>query len=508
MDKEATYRLGLFALVAAIIMTPSFLWGPGDSHSVAYNYMWTSQFGSEMAQGHLYPRWLPRSFEGLGSPTFYFYPPLAYWIAGSFDAIGFSTLAAINIAAFIVLTLSGVAMHAWLASRGTRPVLGAILYMAAPYHLMDFYIRGALAEFTAFIWLPLIALGISHVHERRGVVILALSYAAMILTHLPLAMLTGFFLIAPLGLHRIWRDRATLVPLASAGALAIGLAHFYLLPALTLQDKISSELLWGAYYRPSAWSLLTPNSLLTGLSSIPALALGMALLAWKARSIWTIITVLTALAALGLIPYMWDVAPLSRAQFPWRLLCIVEFAGLTALLSIRRISPALLGIGAGLTLYPFINWIPHTAEYLESPVPYAMLAREVPDAPEYLPAGFDTRLVREIDRKADLRAWRDVRPGSQIEVREAGEVMVRRADFPIWQVMRGDKVVAHKGPIIHFQATPGVYRLERVRIWQETAGAFVSLLSALILAIAAHGRLPRISPLIRRSSPPLLAPEG
>lgn len=499
-------RLGLFALVAIAVMMPTFLFGPGDSHSVAYNFMWTSQFGTEMAQGNLYPRWLPHSFEGLGSPTFYFYPPLAYWIAGGFDAIGFSTLAAINIAGFLVLTLSGFTMHMWLASRATWPRLGAILYMVAPYHLMDFYVRGALAEFTAFIWLPLIALGIARLPERRGVAMLALSYAALILTHLPVAMLTGIFLIAPLGLHRVWRDRQTLLPLASAGVLALGLASFYLLPALTLQDKISSDLLWTAWYRPSAWSLLAPNSLLKVLS-IPALAAAMALLSLQARSIWTFVTLLCAAAALGLIPFIWDIAPLSRAQFPWRLLCIVEFAGITALLSVR-LSPILLGIGGGLILYPYSVWAPQAADYLFKPVPYAMLAREVPDAPEYLPAGFDARLVREIDRKADLRAWRHIPPGDAIEVRRAGEISIRRAAFPIWRVMRDGSPVPYAGPIIHFHGEPGHYRVERVRLWQETAGALVSLLSALMLALLLHGRLPRLGLRTTRRGPISAAASG
>lgn len=63
MGGTAIHRLALFALVAAVLMLPAFLFGPGDSHSAAYNYIWTSQFGSEMAQGNLYPRWLPDSFE-------------------------------------------------------------------------------------------------------------------------------------------------------------------------------------------------------------------------------------------------------------------------------------------------------------------------------------------------------------------------------------------------------------------------------------------------------------
>ncbi|WP_336974009.1 6-pyruvoyl-tetrahydropterin synthase-related protein [Sphingobium aromaticiconvertens] len=485
MDSILLRRLGLFAIVAAIIMMPTFLFGPGDSHSVAYNYIWTSQFGTEMAHGNFYPRWLPGSFEGLGSPTFYFYPPLAYWIAGAFDAIGFSTFAAINITAFLVLTLSGLAMYQWLAERGTWPRLGAILYMAAPYHLMDFYVRGALAEFTAFIWLPLIALAIARIPQRRGIWLLGLSYGGLILTHLPVAMLTGLFLIAPLALHRVAKDRTTLLPLLIGGALAIGLASFYLIPALTMQGDISSALLWEAFYRPSSWSLLAPNSLLKILP-IPALAAGLVVLALPSRSIWTAIAVLVGVSALGLIPYMWDIAPLNRAQFPWRLLGILEFASITALLS-RKTGPIVLGLGCGLIFFVYYMWILESADYLVKPVDYAMLARELPDAPEYLPAGFDTRLVREIDRKADLRAWRRIPPGKEINVKHSGDVMMRHAAFPIWRVTRDGVEVPHKGPIIHFHAEPGRYRIERILVWQEIVGMILTALSVILLLWVAFG---------------------
>lgn len=483
---------GLLALVAAFVLLPTFLLGPGYSHSVTYNFVWTSQFGTEMANGNLYPRWLPGSFEGLGSPAFYFYPPMAFWIAGAFDAGGLSTLAAINMAAFLTLLLSGIAMYHWLSARGTCPLAGAILYMAAPYHLMDFYVRGALAEFTAFIWYPLIALAITRLPERRGVILLTLAYGGLVLTHLPMAMLTGFFLIAPLGVHKILADRRAFWPLAASGALAIGLAAFYLVPALTMQDHISSQLLWGPWYRPSSWGLLASDRLLQALA-IPALAAGLALLALSARSVWTFISLLAALAALGLIPFIWDIPPFAQVQFPWRLLGLIEFAAITAMLSCRP-KPILLGLGLALVVFSYVRWTSQAAEYLTKPVPYAMIKRDLPDAAEYLPAGFDTKRITDIERKPDLTEWRDIRSGDEMVTDKPGEVTMRRAAFPIWRVMRGEEVVPYQGPVIHFQARPGHYRIERVSIWQEWVGLLVSMVSLLLLAvIMLRGRLSRLA---------------
>jgi len=474
-------NVGLLALVAAFLLLPTFLLGPGDSHSVTYNYVWTSQFGTEMAKGNLYPRWLPGSFEGLGSPAFYFYPPIAFWIAGAFDAGGLSTLAAINMAAFLTLLLSGIAMHYWLSARGTYPLAGAILYMAAPYHLMDFYIRGALAEFTAFIWYPFIALAITRLPNRRGVIMLALAYAGLVLTHLPMAMLTGFFLIVPLGIHRILADRRAFWPLTVGVVIGVGLAAFYLVPALTMQGHISSQLLWGAWYRPSSWGLLANGPLLQVLP-IPLLIVGLALLALSARSIWTVISLLTTLAALGLVPFLWDIPPFVQAQFPWRLLGLIEFAAITAVLSCRP-KPILLGLGLALVAFSYVRWTAEAVEYLTQPVPYALIKRDLPDAVEYLPAGFDTNRITDFERKPDLSEWRDIRASDEVVADRSGEVTMRRAAFPIWRVMRGDEVVPYQGPVIHFQAQPGHYRIERVTIWQEWVGLLVSMASLLLLAV-------------------------
>lgn len=509
LDELLIRTISLFFCIAAALLLPSFLWSSGYSDSVKYNYVWVAQFAAEMARGHLYPRWLPDSFDGLGSPTFYFYPPLAYWVAGGFGAFGLPTLTAINLMALIALALSGLAMNQWLAALGVRSRLGAILYMASPYHLMDFYVRGALGEFVGFMWLPWIALGIHRLPQRRGVIMLALSYAGLILSHLPLAMLTTFFLIGPLTIYAVSRDSKLLVPLIMAGSLGLALSAFYLLGALTLQGSISSALLWTPYYRAVSWSLLTPGSLLLSHIGFATLAVGIALLvALHTRSIWTLITLIAAVNVLGLVPGIWQVQPFAQAQFPWRLLGIVEFAGITALLrpqaaetEHRKASPVLLGLSAGLILFTLGQWGPLIAASMRTPVDYARLTRDLPDAPEYLPAGFDTRLVREDLRETDLREWRNLPRRDTIAVTHPGEITFRHAAFPIWSVTRDSREVPYKGPIIHVDARPGVYRIERRMIWQESVGTVVSTLAMIVLCIfAMPGRA------ARPSQSPALAP--
>jgi hypothetical protein len=466
--------------LAVAVMAPSFLFGPSHTHSQLYNFIWTRQFADAMAAGEFYPRWLPASFEGLGSPTFYFYPPLTFWISGGLDALGLSTLQAINAAVLLFLIASGLTMYVWLSWRGTRPLLGAALYMIAPYHLNDWYVRGALAEFAAFIWLPLIALGIEALPKRWGAPLLAASFAGLIITHLPLALLTSVFLIAPLALHRVWRDRAALAPGVLAGVLGIALAAFYLLPALTLREHVSSQLLWGAHYQPSIWFVWNspPAWLFLGLLPI---AVGMAMLSLGARSVWTVIALVGAAASVGLIPFVWDLPLLTQAQFPWRLLCVVEFAAITAFVT-RMPGRLWVGAAASILLFAAAVGVKGALIAMQIRTDYRELTALMPDAPEYLPRGFDVSEIADQQRRLDLSPYRVLPPANgDIVVEKSGPVTLRRAAFPIWRVEKDGVEVPSRGPLITFDATPGTYRVVRVTLWQEWAGALISAAAALLL---------------------------
>jgi hypothetical protein len=481
--------IGWLTLVALCIMLPSFLFGPGATHSHVYNFMWTRAFGAAIAHGDLYPRWLPDSFEGLGSATFYFYPPLAYWISGTFNALGVPVLQAINMAGLLLLLASGITMHVWLSARQTRPMLGAILYMVFPYHLLDFYVRGALAEFAAFVWLPLIALAIERLPHRRGVLLLAVSYGGLCISHLPMAMLTGLFLMAPMLGYRMWRDRgrdsSVILPALVGGALACGLAGFYLVPALTLQNHVSTVLLWSGGYRPSHWSVWAAQWTL-----LPCMGAVTIIFSLQARSTWTAIAVVTSVAALNLIPILWDMPPLDKAQFSWRALCIAEFAAITAVATCPPRLP-LFALGIALLVPPYLHSGRISWGNMTQPVNYAAIARDMPEAPEYLPAGFDLSGITDDYRVAKLTAYRGLPRRDEIIVPRPGRVMLRRAAFPIWRVMHDGHAVPTAGPVISFQAQPGRYVIKRVTIWQETVGWCASLFAMLLLLLVARFGLPR-----------------
>ncbi|MGE5500925.1 MAG: integral membrane-like protein [Ignavibacteriales bacterium] len=500
---------GVIGLVALALMAPALIHGAPTADSGSYNYIWTSQIAEEMARGVLYPRWLPRSFEGLGAPTFYFYPPLAYWIAGLLAQV-MDAGRALGAAAFVLLYASGLAMYAWLKPRTPYALVGACLYMLAPYHVADFYVRSALAEFGAFAWLPLIALGIDRVDRRSGPPLLAVAYAGLLCTHLPTALLASALLIPPLVIWRCRLQPALLVRCGLAGVAGVLLAAFYLAPALTLQDQtLMQPLLWGHrfdplpnsalgfFINPHPWLVIT-----TEIGAAWALIAVVALMAPRTNRLWPILTLATVACAMGLIPLLW-LPFLRKIQFPWRALEIVEFVGVTTIaLGLSR--PLVLAIVAGFAVQALVPF--SDAALRHEPMPPYLTAHQV-DALEYLPAEFrpvpQTRSPPDLSHLAGPLVQGAVQTGAgpdgsvSLRATADGPVTIRRAKFPRWQVSgpRGPAPLL-PGPLVSFEARAGEsYRLAPVRTPAEAAGLWLSLIGlVLTAALWRFGTMPAREP--------------
>lgn len=475
----------VLAAVALAVMTPELVFGLHFSDSAPYNIVWTAQFGDAWGRGEIYPRWLPGSFEGLGAPTFYFYPPLAYWLTGALHALGIEVTRAITIAETVLLFASGVAMERWLRWRGTPSLLAAALYMALPYRLTDIYTRGALAEHAAFVWLPLIAMGIEALPRRWAPPLLAASVAGLLLTHLPTSVLALVFLMIPLGIRRVLQDRGALVPGAAAGLLGAGLAAFFLLPALTLQNEIQSNLLWTAHFTVSNWYIWNwDGASWQAFSPFLIACAGVVVLATRGGRWWFWVTLAPALAAFGLLPIL-GLPGLSTVQFPWRAIGIVLLLGMTAF-AVQRPSRRVMLLAVCLLAS---GWISESGQMIQNIASghrpdVRGLERTLQDAAEYLPQGLQAG-VTDRQRDPHLGPYAAYPRSSVMSVIQPGVHTFGRAAFPIWRVVHDGREVPYVGPLITFQGPAGEYRIERRWIWQEKVGAAISIMSLMAVLLMA-----------------------
>ncbi len=530
------------AVVAAALLAPSLLEGTLISHSSPQNLTWAAQFADQFRAGMLYPRWLPASFEGLGSPTFYFYPPIGFWVdallsVATFDALSVSYR--LSFSSLILLWASGVAMHAWLKGEAVSPrvaLYGALAYVAAPYHLLDHYYRGAYAEFAAYVVLPLVVLSVRQIADRRrfGVVFLAISYAALPMAHLPTSLLISLTALPMYVLYRGWRLGAV-KPAAAffmrcilGGVLGLGLASVYLLPALTLQDWIPSDTFWGGYYLVERWFLLTPGRWLEPVDMmmiIVSIAAAYAIAAigvlvvvsrdgalGKGRSeaaFWAIVCLVCVLLIGGVVPWFWQLPFVAKVQFPWRLMIVVEFAGITALclmpwpLKARTLSY--------LFVVAIIALIPGLGEMGTGIVTRAVASLTQPDPPaelkQFLPAGYPQKPdgdyaelslgpVEGLPMISCLPESRLCRATAQpfgellveIDAQAQTAVILRRFAYPYWRLDPALPITATDPlRLVTFTVPAGrqTYRLKHMAVTTEKTGWVVSGLSlALLLAWA------------------------
>ena len=264
--------LGTVIVFGAIFAWPAWENGfPAGTYDGRIHALWASEFTQQSLAGEWYPRWLFQLNGGLGSPTFFYYPPLPYLITAGFGRLIPNYPGCwqeLGLSASLALVLSGVFALAWL--RQLVPLWaaagGAVCYLLMPFHLLiDLYTRGAFAEFWAMTWLPLVLWSAHRVGigGRHAVVVLAFAYALLITSHLPTTLL--FSIVPPVYAALIactGEKRLAFCTTASGMALGIGISAIYLLPALTLgwavsMSALTREFQYSKYFFFDAFNLKT-----------------------------------------------------------------------------------------------------------------------------------------------------------------------------------------------------------------------------------------------------------
>lgn len=305
-------------------------------------------------------RWVLDMGYGYGYPLFNYYPPLPYLVGQVFRFVGFAYIDVVKLVGITGFVTTAVFMYLlgrklWGEYGG---VMASVLYTYAPYHSVDFYVRGAMNEFWAMAFYPaalLTSLNLIQTGERKWMVLTALSVAAIMLSHNPMllifapVMLTWciFFVIKLKRWKAVWT-------LALAAICSLGLAAFFTLPVLIESKYVSLWTLTSGYFNYLAhflnwrqifvninWgygsSVLGPNDTMSFaigyLHWIVPILLLPGLLFKKIHQHWPLILLLLFFIGISLFmthsksTEIWKIlTPLEFLQFPWRFLTVAVFA--------------------------------------------------------------------------------------------------------------------------------------------------------------------------------------
>ncbi|MFB0546802.1 MAG: glycosyltransferase family 39 protein, partial [Anaerolineae bacterium] len=418
--------LSVFAL--GPLLQPGYFWGAHDArHSIYFLF----EFDRSIQDGIWYPRWAPDFTFGYGYPFFNIYGPLAFYIGEAFHLMGFDFVASVKIVFGLAIVLSGVTMYLYVRClMGRRAgLIAGLVYLYAPYHIADVYVRAALSETMGLVFLPLVLWGFYQtVRKPRHLAILGagLAYAGLMLTSNLIALLTTPLLAAYLillGLDKInrhqplkelsWESLPPLLghlvyvaaPPLMGLLLGLGLSAIFWLPAFSEYKYVRVDQWVGGYYDYRDdfiyfFQLFSPkwgfglsqpgphDEAPFQLGVVPLILSILSLAACRhirdqtvrrLLGFFQVTTLAIVLLMLSVSIPAWDAVRLARfAQFPWRLLIfsvlsLAFLAGSLMAEDATRLSLVILAALIILGSYPYLE--ARIIEPVEGPVSLAGLMR-------------------------------------------------------------------------------------------------------------------------------------
>ncbi len=458
-------------LIIAPLLQPGYPWG---AHDARHDVYFIFEYDKSVQDGIWLPRWGPDWAFGYGYPFWIVYGPLATFageLIHHFGGLGFEE--SVKVVMALSILGSGLAMYGFVRSWLGRNagLVAAVAYMAIPYHLVDVYVRAALAESLALAFLPLALWGFREavVRPRLAAVIGAgAAYAAIMWTSNLVALVFTPALAAYVVMLLYWRFRdegrttederpmtdvrrssfvvRRLAPSALAFALGLGLSAAFFVPCLVEQGYIDRTQWFGGDYNPTqhfvyffqlfdpAWgfgiSQSGPDDAMSFqlgaavvLLSLIALVVARRLRPAVRREtwFWAAWALVSIFLTLPISALAWRYVPIvPYAQFPWRylMLAMIPLSILPATLVgdwRLEVGSWKLEVGDALTSNlqppkPRLIWptLLLAALLLLSSLPYLKIEMREP-TPEQGPVSYAAlmRFQRTSDEMTGVTAWVD-----------------------------------------------------------------------------------------------------
>lgn len=362
----------LIVAAAFLVTLPILIDGIPYGFDMPHHFQCALTYLDAIKSGDFYPAWTLDRNLGYGAMELRMYPPLSHYVLALFEIIVGNWLLATWLTYFFWWTLGSCGVYL-LSREFVKPnaaAFAAILFSVMPYRLSQLYLTFLYSELCAIAVLPFCFYFLTRILKESAdasrsceankrdflshdVLGLTVSYAVLILTHLPMTVIGSVSLAIYFFAQVRWNFKSfQFALLRTAVGLSAGLAATSFFWIKVIQERFL--LAKNAIYEDASVNYQY-NFLLTALQNyddvsievyktitqvydavlfliffvvLPVALLG--LFAWKARKnslrrgVWTTF-ISTAFLTTILSRPLWNNLPLlSEVQFPWRFLGVVS----------------------------------------------------------------------------------------------------------------------------------------------------------------------------------------
>lgn len=365
---------------AALALAPQWKYGYSCGHDFDFHLVSWFEALTSWRHGLLYPHWAVSPNYSAGEPRFVFYPPITWMLGAALHLLtgwGYVPI----VLAYLMLAGTGLATRALareLLNDGAATLAGCVAIFSG-YALFTAYERSAFGELTGGFWIPLLLLFVLRDRNPAGrpfkraldgsALPLAFVVGGIWLSNVPLGVIACYLLAAvAVALALIRRSWAPAIRAALGATLGLGLACFFLIPAIWEQKwvditqaindpatRIESSWLFARHADPN---LELHDTVLLRISiiaaSMMAVLFACAAIVWlrhqrrnreqsqvraetrdpmpghvnARREWWILLAAIPAAILLLQFPaseFVWNALPKLRfLQFPWRWMVAVE----------------------------------------------------------------------------------------------------------------------------------------------------------------------------------------
>ena len=238
---KRTKEVLLLAAIALAASLPHLTNILQEGHDLKFHLLRISTLAGELKNGQFPVRMLHEMCNGFGYATpLYYCDIFLYPSALLYNMMVPLQLAYKIYAVGVNIATAWVSYYCFSAITGSKRygMFGAALYTLSAYRLINLYLRAALGEYTAMVFLPVILLGVFHIYtaekpRMRDWMPLALGMSGVVMSHILTTQMAAVFLVifCLVAIKRTLRP-TTLLAIAKAAGVAVALCAWFIVPFL------------------------------------------------------------------------------------------------------------------------------------------------------------------------------------------------------------------------------------------------------------------------------------